>query len=150
MNRYFQTGSVFCWWVVFFLISSSFSLVSAAVVSWDRNRSSTVSSLKKKSTIFSVRDKMNWCFPGNGMFFIEYSNVYFSIFSYSWFVVFLSVELSTVFSTHYKERYLRNIHKVSKEFGCEIFVYRIYESFHINLWECSMYGYYYVFLSGCI
>ena len=27
-----------------------------------------------------------------------------------------------------------------------IFMSRIYEEFHINLWECSMYGYCYIFL----
>ena len=37
---------------------------------------------------------------------------------------------------------------MSKNYGYGIFVYRIYEGFHINLWECSMYDNYYVFLSG--
>ena len=27
--------------------------------------------------------------------------------------------------------------------GCGLFVYRIYKGFHINLWECSMYGHCY-------
>ena len=33
----------------------------------------------------------------------------------------------------------------SEDNGCGLFVYRIYEAFHINLWEWSMYGYCYIF-----
>ena len=29
--------------------------------------------------------------------------------------------------------------------GCGLFAYKIYEEFHINQWECLMYGYYYIF-----
>ena len=34
---------------------------------------------------------------------------------------------------------------VSEDSGCGLFVHRIHEEFHINLQECSMYGYCYVF-----
>ena len=36
---------------------------------------------------------------------------------------------------------------MSKDYGRGLFVYRMYEKFHINLRECLMYGYY-VLLSG--
>ena len=42
--------------------------------------------------------------------------------------------------------YTAVISSASEDNGCRLFVYRIYEVFHINLWECSMYGYCYIFL----
>ena len=39
------------------------------------------------------------------------------------------------------------IQSASEDSGCGLFAYRIYEEFHINLWECSMYGYCYIFFS---
>ena len=42
------------------------------------------------------------------------------------------------------------ISSVSKDYGCGIFVYGIYEGVHINLEVCSMYGYYCVGLLGCL
>ena len=39
------------------------------------------------------------------------------------------------------------IQSASKESGCGLFVHRMYEEFHINLWECSMYGCCYIFFS---
>ena len=33
----------------------------------------------------------------------------------------------------------------SDDSGCGLFAYRIYEDFHINQWECSMYGCCYIF-----
>ena len=34
-----------------------------------------------------------------------------------------------------------NIQSASEDSGCGLFVYRIYQEYHINLCECSMYGY---------
>ena len=31
---------------------------------------------------------------------------------------------------------------IHEDNGCGLFTYRIYKEFHINLWECLMYGYY--------
>ena len=42
--------------------------------------------------------------------------------------------------------YISNIQSASENNGCGLFVYRIYEEFHINLCECSTYGYCYIFL----
>ena len=42
--------------------------------------------------------------------------------------------------------YISNILSVSEDYGCGLFMYGIYDGFHINLWECSMYGYCYIFL----
>ena len=39
---------------------------------------------------------------------------------------------------------------MSKNYRYEIFVYRIYDGFNLNLCECSMNGYYYMCLPGCI
>ena len=33
----------------------------------------------------------------------------------------------------------------SEDSGCGLFAYTVYEEFHINLWECSMNGYCYLF-----
>ena len=41
---------------------------------------------------------------------------------------------------------INNIQSASQDYGCGLFVYRIYEGFHINLREYSMYGYCCVFL----
>ena len=41
--------------------------------------------------------------------------------------------------------YLSNIQSVSEDDGCGLFVHRIDEEFHINLWEWSTYGYCYTF-----
>ena len=41
--------------------------------------------------------------------------------------------------------YISNIQSPSKDNRCGFFMYRIYEEFHINLWECSMFGYFYIF-----
>ena len=38
-----------------------------------------------------------------------------------------------------------NIQSTSEDNGCGLFAYRIYEEFYISLWECSMYGYRYIF-----
>ena len=46
----------------------------------------------------------------------------------------------------YIYKYISNIQSTSKDSGSGLFVYRIYEEFHINLWECSMYGCCYIFL----
>ena len=40
--------------------------------------------------------------------------------------------------------------KCQEDYWYGIFVYRIYERFHIILWECLMYGYYHICLSGCL
>ena len=36
--------------------------------------------------------------------------------------------------------YISNIQSASEDDGCGLFMYRIQEGFHINLWECLMYG----------
>ena len=33
------------------------------------------------------------------------------------------------------------IQSASENSGCGLFLFRIYEEYHINLYECSMYGY---------
>ena len=43
--------------------------------------------------------------------------------------------------------YISNIQSAYKERKFVLFVYRIYKEFHINLWECSMNGYCYMFFS---
>ena len=35
---------------------------------------------------------------------------------------------------------ISNIHSASEDSGCGLLLYRIYEEYHINLSECSMYG----------
>ena len=40
---------------------------------------------------------------------------------------------------------MSNIKSASEDNACGLFAFRIYEEFHINLWECSMYGYCYIF-----
>ena len=37
--------------------------------------------------------------------------------------------------------YINNIQSVSEDSGCGLFMYRIYDKYHINLCECLMYGY---------
>ena len=37
------------------------------------------------------------------------------------------------------------IQSASEDNRCGLFTYRIYEELHINLWECSIYGYCYIF-----
>ena len=39
--------------------------------------------------------------------------------------------------------YISNIQSASEDSGCGLFLYRIYEEYHIKLCVCSMYGYYY-------
>ena len=46
--------------------------------------------------------------------------------------------------------YLSNIQAASKDSGCGLFMYRIYEGYPINLWECSLYGYCYIFFLPCL
>ena len=41
--------------------------------------------------------------------------------------------------------YISNTQSASEDSGCGLFTYRIYEEFHINLWEFLMYGYCYIF-----
>ena len=43
--------------------------------------------------------------------------------------------------------YISNIQSASKDSGCGLFMFRIYEEYHINLCECLMYGYCYISLS---
>ena len=43
--------------------------------------------------------------------------------------------------------YIRDIQSTSEDSGCGLFVYRIYEEYHINLSECSMHGYCYISFS---
>ena len=40
--------------------------------------------------------------------------------------------------------YISNIESASEDSGCGLFAYRIYEEYHINLCECSLYGYCYI------
>ena len=40
------------------------------------------------------------------------------------------------------------IQLASKDYGSGLFMYSVYEGFHINLRDCSMYGYCYKFFSG--
>ena len=54
--------------------------------------------------------------------------------------------LLIIFNTH-THLYISNIQSISEDSGCELFVYRIYEEFHINLCVCSMYGYCYISFS---
>ena len=39
-----------------------------------------------------------------------------------------------------------SVQSVPEYNGCGLFVYRIYEEFHINLWVCSMFRFCYLFL----
>ena len=41
----------------------------------------------------------------------------------------------------YTDIYTGNIKSTSVDNRCGLFAYRIYKEFHINLWECLMYGY---------
>ena len=42
--------------------------------------------------------------------------------------------------------YIIDIQSASEDNGFGLLWYRIYEVFHINLCECSMHGYFYIFL----
>ena len=41
--------------------------------------------------------------------------------------------------------YISNIQPASEDSGCGLFAYRLYEEFHVNLWECSIYANCYIF-----
>ena len=43
--------------------------------------------------------------------------------------------------------YISNIQSASEDTGCGLFVYRIYEEYHINICECWVYGYFYISFS---
>ena len=43
--------------------------------------------------------------------------------------------------------YISTIQSASEDSGCGLFVYRIYDEYRINIWECSMYGYCYISFS---
>ena len=42
---------------------------------------------------------------------------------------------------------MSNIQSASEDSGCGLLAYRIYEEYHINLCECSLYVYCYIFFS---
>ena len=35
--------------------------------------------------------------------------------------------------------YISNIQSASEDYGCGLFVYRVYERFHINIWETNIF-----------
>ena len=67
-----------------------------------------------------------------------YIYIYIYIYIYKWYKEKWQIYI-------YIYIYISNILSASKDNGCGLFMHRIYEEFHINLWECSMYGYCYIF-----
>ena len=58
------------------------------------------------------------------------------------FLIYIPQQLTTLeVLVIYIYIYIYNIQSASKDSGCGLFFYRKYEEYHINLCECSMYGY---------